>query len=116
MRSRLDGLNELSRIRAIAELSKCCGSRLWAERVADGRPFQDFQRLAAVSDEVWWALDRTDWSEAFSHHPRIGEAGAGSAFGGRTGGTPVPTGASGWAAKEQSGMAGASDEVRLEFA
>jgi 2-oxo-4-hydroxy-4-carboxy-5-ureidoimidazoline decarboxylase len=117
LRTWLTGLNGLSRIRAVAELSKCCGSRAWAERMAERRPFEDFERLATASDEVWWALGRADWLEAFSHHPRIGEREVSDpACGGRTGGTPVPTGASAWTTIEQSGMAGASDEVRLAFA
>jgi 2-oxo-4-hydroxy-4-carboxy-5-ureidoimidazoline decarboxylase len=112
--SGLMGLNELSRIRAVAELSKCCASRRWAERVADRRPFDDFERLASASDEIWWTLSPEDWREAFAHHPRIGEkipvpgdapGGASALFGTRE-----------WAGKEQSGMAGASDEVRAAFA
>jgi OHCU decarboxylase len=101
------GLNALSRERAIAELLKCCGSKRWAECVTDRRPFEWFENVCAAADAVWWDLGREDWLEAFAHHPRIGQRDLSAA-------RFAPTRE--WAGKEQAGMAGASDEVRLAFA
>ncbi len=36
------------------------------------RPFADLEQLLGAADEIWAALGRDEWLEAFSHHPRIG--------------------------------------------
>jgi OHCU decarboxylase len=41
--------------------------------MAGQRPFDDFQQLTAEADRIWSSLGPTDWLEAFSHHPKIGE-------------------------------------------
>lgn len=103
----LPALNELSREQCVTELLRCCGSRRWAECVADRRPFDEVENVHAAADEVWWDLGREDWLEAFSHHPRIGQRDlSGAKF--------APTRE--WSGKEQSGMAAADDETRRAFA
>ena len=66
-------LNSLTKEEATAELIKCCGSTNWARLVAASRPFRDERELFAATDRVWWSLNRVDWLEAFSSHPKIGE-------------------------------------------
>ena len=66
MKEGLERLNALSEGEAAAELLKCCGSMLWARRMAGERPFHDLQELLMKADAVWWALDAEDWLEAFS--------------------------------------------------
>lgn len=66
-------MNELDRAAAVAALMTCCGSRRWAERVADARPFRDVDTALAIADDIWLACDESDWREAFAAHPRIGE-------------------------------------------
>jgi allantoicase len=66
-------LDTLPREEAEAELLACCGSRAWARKMAQARPFRDMSQLLARADEVWAALDREDWLEAFRAHPKIGE-------------------------------------------
>ena len=73
MNEGLEQLNSLPSDDAEAEFMKCCGSTLWARRMAGQRPFQDLEELLAKADAVWWALDPEDWLEAFSRHPKIGE-------------------------------------------
>ena len=70
---RLEQFNSLPLDVASAELIKCCGSSRWAERMAARRPFPDTDSLLRAADAVWWELETTDWLEAFSHHPKIGE-------------------------------------------
>jgi 2-oxo-4-hydroxy-4-carboxy-5-ureidoimidazoline decarboxylase len=36
------------------------------------RPFHNFETLLSAAESVWWALERGDWLEAFSAHPRVG--------------------------------------------
>jgi OHCU decarboxylase len=71
--SGLARLNALPAEEAERELLTCCGSRGWARRMAEARPFADEAALLARAEEVWWALDEADWREAFRAHPRIGE-------------------------------------------
>ena len=66
------------------------------------RPFRDDDRLLAAAREVWFALDETDWREAFGHHPTIGD---GAALRERFPQTAALS------EQEQSGVAGASDAV-----
>ena len=84
---------------AQAELLRCCGSQLWAERMIQARPFRTPEELFAAADQVWWELSQEDWLEAFRHHPRIGEQTKNSV-----------------AAREQSGVKTADDAVRAQLA
>jgi OHCU decarboxylase len=72
----------------------CCGSRAWAKRLQEARPFATFDALLETSDDVWAGLSAGDRLEAFAEHPRIGEGGG-----------------SVWARSEQTGTADTSDEV-----
>jgi 2-oxo-4-hydroxy-4-carboxy-5-ureidoimidazoline decarboxylase len=58
---------------AAAEILSCCGSRAWAAKMAEKRPYADEQKLFAASDDCWLHLGESDWLEAFRSHPRIGE-------------------------------------------
>ena len=62
------------------------------------RPFGSRDVLLAVADTVWRGLGKSDWLEAFSRHPRIGESAAGLAAG------------------EQAGMQSADGAVRAALA
>jgi 2-oxo-4-hydroxy-4-carboxy-5-ureidoimidazoline decarboxylase len=55
------------------ELLALCGSRLWAQLVADAAPFGDADALHAAADAAFDELSEDDWLEAFAHHPRIGD-------------------------------------------
>ena len=91
--SALDRLNALISAAAEAELLACCGSRAWARRMAESRPFHDLQGMQETSDYVWWSLSQEDWLEAFAAHPRIGEKG------------------NRWSEQEQAGASGAGAET-----
>ena len=69
----LEKLNALSSRDAVTFFRQCCGSLQWARIVAERRPYSSIERLCSVADEVWNDLSPTDWKEAFSHHPRIGD-------------------------------------------
>ncbi len=71
----LDRLNVVSSEEAEAMLLPCCGSREWARRMAESRPFQNAGAMEETSDRLWRSLGREDWLEAFAAHPRIGERG-----------------------------------------
>ena len=100
-------LNELPPDQAERELLTCCGSREWARRVAACRPYADAADLLEHGDAVWWALDESDWLEAFRSHPRIGEQKAQAAQTDRE---------QAWSAGEQAGVAAAARETQRALA
>jgi OHCU decarboxylase len=100
-------MNALSTEEAEAELLKCCGSTLWARRMAEARPFQELQGLLANADSIWWALEKEDWLEAFSRHPKIGEKESERA---------QARAARNWSEQEQSGTHSADEETRRALA
>jgi len=75
----LDRWNALDAAGAAREVLPCCGSRVWAESLANHRPFASADELFESSDAIWWALAERDWQEAFDSHPRIGQQHAKSA-------------------------------------
>jgi OHCU decarboxylase len=76
-------------------LLECCGSRNWAAQLLAARPFQDISQLETMATDIWWRLAPTDWLEAFSKHPKIGEKGK----------------VSQWSSEEQSGMNSAATDT-----
>ena len=84
MLSRMEGnplthWNALPADAASEAILPCCGSRAWANAMAARRPIVSSEHLLAVADEVWRALPKPDWHEAFRTHPRIGERHAATA-------------------------------------
>ncbi|HKO19270.1 MAG TPA: 2-oxo-4-hydroxy-4-carboxy-5-ureidoimidazoline decarboxylase [Acidobacteriaceae bacterium] len=71
--------NALDAAEAAREVLPCCGSSVWAESLANHRPFANADELFASSDAIWRALVERDWQEAFDSHPRIGQQHAKSA-------------------------------------
>lgn len=65
----------MSRGEAERRLVACCGSRAWASAVATGRPYASVAAVMLAADSVWAKLSPSDWLEAFTAHPRIGERG-----------------------------------------
>ena len=100
-------LNATPRYRAEEELLKCCGARAWARAMARRRPFANPDRLAKAADEIWRSLHTSDWLEAFSAHPKIGESKPGESKRGP---------AQNWSMQEQSGMKHATAGVTTELA
>ena len=98
----LSRLNEIGPAEACAELSRCCGASQWVAAMTARRPFPDRAGLLALADEVWWGLAEADWREAFGQHPRIGDRAALRARFGSAGQ---------WAAGEQAGVLGASEDA-----
>ena len=54
-------------------LQTCCGATAWVERMIERRPFGTRDALLTTARDIWFTLDRADWLEAFSHHPKIGD-------------------------------------------
>ena len=58
-----------------ARLYECLANRVWAARVAAGRPYETVADVLREADAAWAAMNDTDWLQAFAAHPRIGEGG-----------------------------------------
>ncbi|GAY12323.1 2-oxo-4-hydroxy-4-carboxy-5-ureidoimidazoline decarboxylase [Pseudonocardia sp. N23] len=84
--------NELPAAEAERALTACCSAPRWARVVAARRPFASVEELQAAAAD---ALRDSDLDDALRGHPRIGDRVAGGA-----------------SAREQSGVAAASAEVR----
>lgn len=62
----LAGFNAASAAGAEAALLECLGSRRWAKRLADHRPYPDLDALLAAADEACYDLSPTDRAEALA--------------------------------------------------
>jgi OHCU decarboxylase len=103
----LTWLNGLRPTEATDEFLKCCGSREWARRMAESRPFESAEQLSKRASEIWGMLDRNDWLEAFRSHPKIGGSKAAE---------KVSEQSRAWSGAEQSGVKSASEQVLGELA
>ena len=72
-------LNNLNDVEARSALTSCCGSTRWVSEMINARPFASLDALHATADAAWSTTTPSDWLEAFSHHPRIGEKVSGAA-------------------------------------
>ena len=106
MNANLEMLNAMPAELAQAALLACCGSAIWARRVAEARPFESLAGLHAAAERVWQDLAREDWLQAFAAHPKIGEKRAAAA-------NPQ---SQAWSEKEQSTAAGAAEATMAELA
>ena len=69
----LDRLNALPESSAADELGRCCGAPRWVAHMVAGRPYAEVLHLQDAARQAWRELGPTDWLEAFTHHPRIGD-------------------------------------------
>ncbi len=104
----LEWLNSLSADEATDELLQCCGSRHWAGRMADERPFSDTEELREKATDIWWSLDSHDWLEAFRSHPKIGENKPTTSQDKKD---QPHSGARKWSEQEQAGVRNAKEET-----
>ena len=98
----LESLNSLPHDEAVKALLQCCGSKRWANDVAQSRPYPNLETLIAKANDVWWSLQQDDWLEAFRSHPKIGEKKAAD---------PVFDRSRQWSGQEQAGIKEASRET-----
>lgn len=103
--------NFLPATEAANEILPCCGSWAWARAIVARRPFRGDEPLLAASEEVWWNLSESDWTEAIRSHPRIGEAPARESV---TNVARQPSTA--WSQQEQKQVSEAADSVKTAIA
>ncbi|MGC9539823.1 2-oxo-4-hydroxy-4-carboxy-5-ureidoimidazoline decarboxylase [Streptomyces sp. UG1] len=91
--------NALEEHAAHAALHEACASTVWAKRLLAARPYATVGDLCEASDAAMAELTTEDLEEAMAGHPPIGRPKPGD-----------PT-----SAREQRGMAGASEELKAEL-
>ncbi len=69
----LHELNILPKQQLKEELTKCCGSSSWVNRMLPFFPADDLVELLEDAEEQWYQCSKEDWKEAFAHHPKIGD-------------------------------------------
>lgn len=98
----LPELNQLPFSQLKEILATCCGSTKWASELANLFPFESRESLFEQAEIIWFALTESDWREAFSHHPKIGDI---NSLREKYASTAA------WAEGEQAGVAMASKSV-----
>ncbi|CAL9597682.1 2-oxo-4-hydroxy-4-carboxy-5-ureidoimidazoline decarboxylase [Streptomyces sp. enrichment culture] len=91
--------NALEERAASAALHEACASTAWVRRLLAARPYAGVEDLYAASDAAMAELTAEDLGEAMAGHPPIGRPKPGD-----------PT-----SAREQRGMAGASEDLKAEM-
>jgi 2-oxo-4-hydroxy-4-carboxy-5-ureidoimidazoline decarboxylase len=91
--------NALEEHAAHSALHEACAATAWVERLLAARPYATAEDLYATSDAAMADLTADDLAEAMAGHPPIGRPRPGD-----------PT-----SAREQRGMAGASDDLKAEM-
>lgn len=103
----LKELNALPADQARGLLAQCCGSSAWVNGMLARRPFRSPEDVYKAADEVADELGRSDWLEAFEHHPKIGETRSATSQGETE---------KSWSAGEQAGVVVADGTVRAAMA
>lgn len=98
----LERLNSLPMSEAESELLKCCGSKRWAQRMVQARPFAGWDELTTKAEQIWRALEPADWLGAFHSHPKIGEKKAAA---------PTSDQSRQWSEAEQAGVSNAATQT-----
>jgi len=100
----LKELNQLPRNALETALAKCCGAAVWYHTLAQFQPFHSVEWIHQLSDQIWDALEDSDYLEAFKHHPMIGDMDALKAKFANT---------AQWAGDEQQGSQQANESTLL---
>ena len=69
----LEELNALPANKAKEQFSICCGASRWVEKMISRIPFKNNEEIFYAAEKIWFSLEKQDWLEAFSHHPKIGD-------------------------------------------
>jgi 2-oxo-4-hydroxy-4-carboxy-5-ureidoimidazoline decarboxylase len=98
----LAAINAWAEMEAKEAFRRCCGSTRWSRAMESMRPFRSEAAMLEAAELVWWALEASDWLEAFAAHPKIGARGEARAEHAAT---------AAWSKAEQSGTERATEDV-----
>jgi len=69
----LEKLNTLSAEQKKAHFERCCGASKWVEIMSRAKSFSNWDELLKGADKAFDQMEKSDWLEAFQHHPKIGD-------------------------------------------
>jgi allantoicase len=87
-------------------LTKCCGANNWVQKMVAARPFSSRKAVFEAAENAWFSCKKSDWLEAFTHHPKIGDV---DSLKKKFASTAT------WASGEQGKVAAASTDVLEEL-
>lgn len=58
---------------SLADLAKICSSNHWQQLMLSAKPFTSYGALLTSADRAFAQLSESDWMQAFSGHPMIGD-------------------------------------------
>jgi allantoicase len=102
----VEELNKMDPSVCAAFLSKCCGAENWVQKMVAARPFPNRKAVFEAAENAWFSSKKSDWLEAFTHHPKIGDV---ESLKKKFASTAV------WASGEQGKVAAASMDVLEEL-
>ncbi|CAN5498178.1 hypothetical protein BH10BAC3_BH10BAC3_01960 [soil metagenome] len=88
------------------QLFKCCGSKIWVEKMLPVFPVEDMIDLFQYAEDKWNECSEADWREAFDHHPQIGNT---------TTSHEEDNASAAWAKNEQLKVSDATDNVKKKL-
>ncbi len=103
----LAAINDWAEVEASETFRGCCGSTRWSREMESMRPFDSEAAVLEAAERVWWALEASDWLEAFAAHPKIGARGGARAEHAAT---------AAWSKAEQSGTERATGDLLEKLA
>ncbi len=68
----LETFNQLDHDQATQHITQCCAAQRWVAAVMAARPFRDLSALIEAANDSWQNMGESDFLEAFSAHPQIG--------------------------------------------
>ncbi len=69
----LHELNILPKDQLRQALFNCCGCTAWVDKLMEFFPVDDMVELLYDAEDIWYQCSESDWLEAFTHHPKIGD-------------------------------------------
>jgi len=99
---KLTEFNALKEASMKEELTRCNGSSKWVQHMLGEAPYANMVELHEKADEYWDYCQNSDFLEAFTHHPKIGDV---SSLKEKFASTAS------WSEGEQSGVAVATEDL-----
>jgi 2-oxo-4-hydroxy-4-carboxy-5-ureidoimidazoline decarboxylase len=72
----VDAINGLPIDALKKQLFNCCGSDAWVNKMVSFFPIKNVESLLSIAQQQWYNCTSTDWLQAFTHHPKIGDVAA----------------------------------------
>lgn len=70
----IKAFNKLGKTAKTKQLMSCCGSSTWVNLMLKRSPYASEEAMVDAAVDCWYLhCASSDWLEAFSHHPKIGD-------------------------------------------